>query len=95
LTVNGLFKINLVFLVFFYYIGFLVYSFPDSGSHDEGIHIPKGRGMHSSLAKSLPVNVPVFLPPHKRGSDESEDERVSALLVLKLVLRLGSSDEYF
>ncbi|CAH0386891.1 unnamed protein product [Bemisia tabaci] len=30
----------------------------DSGSHDEGIHIPRRR--LSSFAKSMPVNVPVF-----------------------------------
>ncbi|PSN55384.1 hypothetical protein C0J52_01850 [Blattella germanica] len=48
----------------------------DSGSHDEGIHIPKGRGMHTNLAKSLPVNVPAFLPPSKRGGEELEDERL-------------------
>ncbi|XP_069680400.1 uncharacterized protein PRAS40 [Periplaneta americana] len=46
----------------------------DSGSHDEGIHIPKGRGLHFNLAKSLPVNVPAFLPPNKRDGDEREDE---------------------
>jgi len=48
----------------------------DSGSHDEGIHIPKGRGMHSNLAKSLPVNVPAFLPQDKKLSDERNDERL-------------------
>lgn len=48
----------------------------DSGSHDEGIHIPKGRGMHNNLAKSLPVNVPTFLPQTKKLSDERDDERL-------------------
>ncbi|PNF20984.1 hypothetical protein B7P43_G09496 [Cryptotermes secundus] len=47
-----------------------------SGSHDEGIHIPKARGIYSNLAKSLPVNVPAFLPPNKRDGDEREDERL-------------------
>ncbi|KAJ9601011.1 hypothetical protein L9F63_000849, partial [Diploptera punctata] len=46
----------------------------DSGSHDEGIHIPRGR-IHSNLAKSLPVDVPAFLPPLKRDGEEGEDER--------------------
>ncbi|XP_021940972.1 uncharacterized protein LOC110840331 isoform X2 [Zootermopsis nevadensis] len=48
----------------------------DSGSHDEGIHIPKGRGPLSNLAKSLPVNVPAFLPSNKQDCDEREDERL-------------------
>jgi len=66
---------------------FPVCCFPDSGSHDEGIHIPKGRGMHSNLAKSLPVNVPAFLPQDKKLSDERNDERVSDFPGLKLILR--------
>ena len=61
--------------------------FSDSGSHDEGIHIPKGRGMHNNLAKSLPVNVPAFLPQDKKLSDERNDERVSDFPGLKLILR--------
>ena len=61
--------------------------FPDSGSHDEGIHIPKGRGIHSNLAKSLPVNVPAFLPQDKKLSDDRYDERVSDFPGLKLILR--------
>lgn len=46
----------------------------DSGSHDEGIHIPRGR-THNNMAKSLPVDVPAFLPPVKRGGEEIEAER--------------------
>lgn len=63
-----------------------VHSFPGSGSHDEGIHIPKARGIYSNLAKSLPVNVPAFLPLNKRDGDEREDERVSTFLVLYLFI---------
>jgi len=48
----------------------------DSGSHDEGIHIPRGRGTHNNLAKSLPVNVPAFLPQDKKLSDDRNDERL-------------------
>jgi hypothetical protein len=33
--------------------------FVESGSHDEGIHIPRHRSA-AQLAKSLPVNVPAF-----------------------------------
>lgn len=32
----------------------------DSTSHDEGIHIPRLRAQSFSIAKSLPMNIPVF-----------------------------------
>nr|CAD7443853.1 unnamed protein product [Timema bartmani] len=48
----------------------------DSGSHDEGIHIPRGRSdSNSFLAKSLPVKVPTYLPSNKRGGEDGDDER--------------------
>jgi hypothetical protein len=43
--------------------------------------------MHNNLAKSLPVNVPAFLPENKKLSDERDDERVSDFPGLKLLLR--------
>jgi hypothetical protein len=43
--------------------------------------------MHNNLAKSLPVNVPAFLPQDKKLSDERNDERVSDFPGLKLILR--------
>lgn len=43
----------------------------DSGSHDEGIHIPRRVGSFT-YAKSLPVDVPVFV--HDRGSFEDTHE---------------------
>ncbi|XP_066998766.2 uncharacterized protein PRAS40 [Anabrus simplex] len=46
----------------------------DSGSHDEGIHIPRSRGLHDNLAKSLPVNVPAYQPPEHRVGKEREDD---------------------
>ncbi|KAK7868590.1 hypothetical protein R5R35_009479 [Gryllus longicercus] len=46
----------------------------DSGSHDEGIHIPRSRGMHN-LAKSLPVNVPSFMPQEKKNIEDMDDDQ--------------------
>lgn len=43
----------------------------DSGSHDEGIHIPRRVGSFT-YAKSLPVDVPVFV--HDRGGFEHSHE---------------------
>jgi len=43
--------------------------------------------MHNNLAKSLPVNVPAFLPQDKKLSDERKDERVSDFPGLNLILR--------
>lgn len=43
----------------------------DSGSHDEGIHIPRRVGSFT-YAKSLPVDVPVFV--HDRGGFEDSHE---------------------
>nr|CAD7199879.1 unnamed protein product [Timema douglasi] len=57
----------------------------DSGSHDEGIHIPRGRSdSNSFLAKSLPVKVPTYLPSNKRGGEDGDDERVCIVVVYDL-----------
>lgn len=48
----------------------------ESGSHDEGIHIPRSKVSHNHVAKSLPVNVPTYIPVNRRGMD-IDDERVS------------------
>lgn len=48
--------------------------FTDSGSHDEGIHIPRRVGSFT-YAKSLPVDVPVFV--HDRGGFEDSHEMAS------------------
>ncbi|XP_075235276.1 proline-rich Akt substrate 40 kDa isoform X2 [Lycorma delicatula] len=40
----------------------------DSGSHDEGIHIPRRVGSFI-YAKSLPVNVPTFINQHANSDD--------------------------
>ncbi|XP_046395547.1 uncharacterized protein LOC124162890 isoform X2 [Ischnura elegans] len=45
----------------------------DSGSHDEGIHIPRQRVV-PQVAKSVPMNVPMYVP-NNRGGDESEEDR--------------------
>lgn len=45
----------------------------DSGSHDEGIHIPRQR-VTPQVAKSVPMNVPMYAPNNRDG-DEGEDDR--------------------
>ncbi|XP_049836137.1 uncharacterized protein LOC126281324 [Schistocerca gregaria] len=45
----------------------------ESGSHDEGIHIPRGRSSSSHLAKSLPVNVPAYVPTQRHSGEFEED----------------------
>lgn len=47
----------------------------ESGSHDEGIHIPRSKVSHNHVAKSLPVNVPTYIPVNRRGMD-IDDERL-------------------
>lgn len=47
----------------------------DSGSHDEGIHIPRSRGV-LNLAKSLPVNVPSYVHIEKKAIMDTDDEQL-------------------
>ncbi|XP_012280046.1 uncharacterized protein LOC105699535 isoform X2 [Orussus abietinus] len=50
----------------------------DTDGHDEGIHIPRGqRGGHPTLAKSLPVSVPVFPSFVRRNMQDQDDDQLS------------------
>lgn len=49
----------------------------DSASHDEGIHIPRQRAQSMSIAKSLPMNIPVFMSAFTHDvADDKEDRKV-------------------
>ncbi|KAL1459071.1 hypothetical protein WDU94_011080 [Cyamophila willieti] len=66
----------------------------DSGSHDEGIHIPRGKQQHQDedcvIAKSLPMVIPAFsnamnngremrsIPKKKTGDDYRETQDIAA-----------------
>ncbi|XP_046748624.1 uncharacterized protein LOC124412631 [Diprion similis] len=50
----------------------------DDSGHDEGIHIPRGqRGGHPTLAKSLPVSVPVFPSFTRQIQHDQGDDQLS------------------
>lgn len=44
----------------------------DSASHDEGIHIPRQRAQSMSMAKSLPMNIPVFMSAYTHDIAEEK-----------------------
>jgi hypothetical protein len=95
-----LFTVCLPFILQFYYIlrNKLVLLnwwcvFAESGSHDEGIHIPRQRMSNVSannLARSLPVTVPIFPPsqagPNNFDGDEQSRVQISSQYLTKTLL---------
>ncbi|XP_012269863.1 uncharacterized protein LOC105694089 [Athalia rosae] len=50
----------------------------DDSGHDEGIHIPRGqRSGHPTLAKSLPVSVPIFPSFARQIQHDQDDDQLS------------------
>ena len=85
---------NSFYNIWFYILSF-IYAFSDS-NHDEGIHIPGGRGRERTreVAQSVPISVPMWPGSRPRAPPEPLDIEVSLSLSLSLFCRFMFHSKY-